>query len=131
MASEVKVLIACGSGIATSTVAQEKVKEILRDAKIPAKITKGTVGQLPVLQDGVDVIMLTTRYGKPLNKPVIQVFGLISGINEHALAEEVSSTCRDVRYRILRTFPRHRIPHDVRAAGSGLLPAHGWRIHDR
>lgn len=32
MASEVKVLIACGSGIATSTVAQEKVKEILRDA---------------------------------------------------------------------------------------------------
>lgn len=41
MESEVKVLVACGSGIATSTVAQEKVKEILRDAKIPAKITKG------------------------------------------------------------------------------------------
>ena len=28
MESEVKVLVACGSGIATSTVAQEKVKEI-------------------------------------------------------------------------------------------------------
>lgn len=41
MESEVKVLVACGSGIATSTVAQEKVREILRDAKIPAKITKG------------------------------------------------------------------------------------------
>lgn len=92
MASEVKVLVACGSGIATSTVAQE----ILRDAKIPAKITKGTVGQLPVLQNGVDVIMLTTRYGKPLNKPVIQVFGLISGINEDAVAEEIISTCRDI-----------------------------------
>jgi len=96
MASEVKVLVACGSGIATSTVAQEKVKEILRDAKIPAKITKWTVGQLPVLQDCVDVIMLTTRYGKPLNKPVIQVFGLISGINEDAVAEEIISTCRDI-----------------------------------
>ena len=57
---------------------------------------KGTVGQLPVLQDGVDVIMLTTRYGKPLNKPIIQVFGLISGINEDAVAEEIISTCRDV-----------------------------------
>ncbi len=55
-----------------------------------------TVGQLPVLQDGVDVIMLTTRYGKPLNKPIIQVFGLISGINEDAVAEEIISTCRDV-----------------------------------
>ncbi len=30
---EVKVLIACGSGIATSTVAQEKVKEILKEEK--------------------------------------------------------------------------------------------------
>ena len=49
MESEVKVLVACGSGIATSTVAQEKVKEILRDAKIPAKITKGTVGQLSLI----------------------------------------------------------------------------------
>ena len=107
MASEVKVLIACGSGIATSTVAQEKVKEILRDAKIPAKITKGTVGQLPVLQDGVDVIMLTTRYGKPLNKPVIQVFGLISGINEDALAEEIISTCRDV---LNQSWPHRSTP---------------------
>ena len=55
MASEVKVLVACGSGIATSTVAQEKVKEILRDAKIPAKITKGTVGLC-----GSDIRNLTT-----------------------------------------------------------------------
>ncbi|PMX30583.1 PTS galactitol transporter subunit IIB, partial [Pseudomonas sp. FW301-21B01] len=36
------------------------------------------------------------RYGKPLNKPVIQVFGLISGINEDAVAEEIISTCRDI-----------------------------------
>ena len=65
MASEVKVLVACGSGIATSTVAQEKVREILRDAKIPAKITKGTVGQLPVLQDGVNVIMRWQKKSSP------------------------------------------------------------------
>ena len=31
---------------------------------------------------------------------------------------------------ILRAFPRHRIPDDVCAVGSGLLPAHGRRIHD-
>ncbi|WP_027586368.1 PTS sugar transporter subunit IIB [Acidipropionibacterium thoenii] len=96
MANEVKILIACGSGIATSTVAQEKVKEILKEAKIPAKITKGTVGQLAALQDSVDVIMLTTRYGKPLTKPMVQVFGLISGINEDAIKQEIVDTCRKV-----------------------------------
>ena len=96
MANEVKILIACGSGIATSTVAQEKVKQILQEAGIPARITKGTVGQVQTLQDGVDVVMLTTRYPKPLKKPLDQVFGLISGINEDAIKDKIVSTCRSV-----------------------------------
>ena len=96
MANEVKILIACGSGIATSTVAQEKVKQILKEAGIPARITKGTIGQVQTLQDGVDVVMLTTRYPKPLKKPLVQVFGLISGINEDAIKDEIVSTCRSV-----------------------------------
>lgn len=96
MKTQVKILIACGSGIATSTVAQEKVKEILKDAGIPATITKGTVGQVPALVDTVDVIMLTTRYPKPLDKPVIQVFGLISGINEDKVAKEIVDTCNQI-----------------------------------
>ena len=96
MANEVKILIACGSGIATSTVAQEKVKQILQEAGIPARITKGTFGQVQTLQDGVDVVMLTTRYPKPLKKPLVQVFGLISGINEDAIKDEIVSTCRSV-----------------------------------
>lgn len=94
MANVVRILIACGSGIATSTVAQEKVKKILADEKIPAKIRKGTVGQLQSLQDDVDVIMVTTRYQKSLRKPVVQVFGLISGIDEDAVKQQVIDTCR-------------------------------------
>lgn len=96
MANEVKILIACGSGIATSTVAQERVKEILAEAGIPAKITKGTVGQVQSLQDDVDVILLTTRYSQPLSKPMVQVFGLISGINEDAVKQQVVDICRRV-----------------------------------
>lgn len=96
MRNEVRILIACGSGIATSTVAQEKVKEILKKAGIPARITKGTVGQIPALQGDVDVIMVTTRYPKPLDTPLVQVFGLISGINEGQVQEEIVSVCRQV-----------------------------------
>jgi len=93
---QVRILIACGSGIATSTVAQERVKEILKKEGIPAVITKGTVGQVHNLQDGVDVILLTTRYNKPLDKPVVSVFGLISGINEEQTAQDVVDACRRV-----------------------------------
>jgi PTS system galactitol-specific IIB component len=93
---EVKILIACGSGIATSTVAQEKIKEILKEEKIPAQISKGTVGQIQYLQDDVDIIMVTTKYNKPLKKPVVSVFGLISGINEEQVKKDIIQVCKQV-----------------------------------
>jgi len=92
----VRILIACGSGIATSTVAQERVKEILAREDIPATISKGTVGQIQTLQDSADVILVTTRYNQPTTKPVISVFGLISGINEDKTVADVVAACRNV-----------------------------------
>lgn len=92
----IRILIACGSGIATSTVAQERVKEILAREGIPAKLSKGTVGQVQNLQDSVDLILLTTRYSKPLTKPVVSVFGLISGINEEKTVADIVTACREI-----------------------------------
>ena len=51
--NEVKVLVACGSGVATSTIAQEAVKQIAREAGVPVKILKGTIAEVPVKQDVV------------------------------------------------------------------------------
>ena len=34
MAKEVKVLVACGSGVATSTIAQEEIKDIAKEAGV-------------------------------------------------------------------------------------------------
>ena len=47
-------------------------------------------------QDDVDVIMVTTNYRKPVTKPLIKVFGLISGIGEDKIKEEIISTCRSL-----------------------------------
>ena len=66
MANEVKILVACGSGVATSTVAQEAVKKILADANIPGKILKGSMSEIPLKQNDVDLILTTTNYRKPL-----------------------------------------------------------------
>ncbi len=80
--SIVKVLVACGSGVATSTVAQAAVKEIAEHAGIPVQIFKGTIGEVGVKQHDVDVVCTTTAYRKPLDKPLLSVFPLISGINK-------------------------------------------------
>jgi len=45
MNKKIEIYIACGSGIATSTVVQEKVKQILAQSNIQASITKGKFPQ--------------------------------------------------------------------------------------
>ena len=72
MAKELTILVACGSGVATSTVAQEAVKDICKGAGIPAKIIKCTMSEIQSKQDDVDVIMVTTNYRKPVKKPLLK-----------------------------------------------------------
>lgn len=90
------ILVACGSGIATSTVAQEAVKKIIADAGIKAKIFKSTMTEIPSKQENMDIIMVTTNYRQPLDKPLIKVFGLISGIGEEGIKKEIVETCKNI-----------------------------------
>lgn len=94
MGKRIKILVACGSGVATSTVAQEAVKKICKEANIPADIIKSTMTEIQSKQNDVDVIMVTANYRKPVNKPLIQVFGLISGIDEDEIKENIICICK-------------------------------------
>lgn len=93
---QLTILVACGSGVATSTVAQEAVKDICKEADIPAKIIKCTMSEIQSKQDDVDVIMVTTNYRKPVKKPLIKVFGLISGIGMDKIKEDIVKTCKEL-----------------------------------
>lgn len=80
MAKDIRILVACGSGVATSTIAQEAVKEIAEKAGIKAKIVKGTIAEVPAKQKDVDLVLTTANYRQPLEKPYMSVFGLVSGV---------------------------------------------------
>ncbi len=97
MKSSVKVLVACGSGVATSTVAQEKVKQIAADAGIPVQVFKGTISEVPTKQYDVDVVLTTANYKKPLDRPYMTMFPLISGINKDACAKKLVDLLKAVQ----------------------------------
>lgn len=78
--SKVKVLVACGSGVATSTVAKNAVEEIAADAGVPVEIYKSTISEVPEKQQDVDVVLTTANYRKPLDKPYLSVFPLVAGM---------------------------------------------------
>ena len=77
----IKVLVACGSGVATSTVAQEAVRGIAESAGIPIDVYKSTISEVPERQFDVDVVLTTANYRNPLERPYLSVFPLISGVN--------------------------------------------------
>lgn len=95
--STVKVLVACGSGVATSTVAQAAVKEIAERASVPVQIFKGTIGEVGVKQYDVDIVCTTTNYRKPLERPFLSVFPLISGINKDKCESDLTELLKKVQ----------------------------------
>ena len=74
MTKEIKILVACGSGVATSTIAQR--------AGVNARVFKATIAEVPERQHHVDIVLTTANYRQPLEKPYMSVFGLISGVNK-------------------------------------------------
>ena len=92
-----KVLVACGSGVATSTVAQEAVKEIAADAGIPIEIHKATISEVPERQYDVDVVLTTANYRNPLERPYLSVFPLISGVNRDKCEQDLVELFKKVQ----------------------------------
>lgn len=96
----IKVLVACGSGVATSTVAQEAVKEIAKAADIPIEVHKSTITEVPERQFDVDVVLTTANYRNHLERPYLSVFPLISGVNKEKCEANLVELLKKVRETI-------------------------------
>ncbi|MGM9631191.1 PTS sugar transporter subunit IIB [Butyricicoccus sp.] len=94
--NEVKVLVACGSGVATSTIAQEEVKRIAQEAGVPVRIMKGTIAEVPAKQADVDLVLTTANYRKPLDKPHMSVFGLVSGVGKAKVSAQLAELLKKI-----------------------------------
>jgi galactitol PTS system EIIB component len=83
-----RVLIVCGTGIATSTVVAEKVRRHLAERGIAASVEQTKVTELHRGAKGYDVIVATTQVSGDLGVPVVAGLPFLTGIGvEAALAE--------------------------------------------
>lgn len=96
MVRELNIMIACGSGVATSTIALDAVKNLLQHAGIPAKLYKCTLGELDSKQKDMDLILTTANYKKTLNVPHMSVFGLVSGVNVEDVKDKLLQLCTEI-----------------------------------
>ena len=86
-----RVLIVCGTGVATSTVVAIKVRDHLAAAGIPASVDQGKVMDLVRGDVNADLIVATTEIPESVTVPVVRALALITGFGEESVYEEIDA----------------------------------------
>ena len=83
-----RVLIVCGTAIATSTVVAIKTEELLKKEGIQADIRRCMTSEAKSASKDVDLIIATTQV-PDVNVPVISGIPYITGIGVPAMEQEI------------------------------------------
>lgn len=75
-----KILVACGTAIATSTVVALKLDELLRARGIDVKIDQCKASEVGSKVDGYDLVVSTTEIDDARGKPVVRTLSFLTGI---------------------------------------------------
>ena len=84
-----KILVACGAGIATSTVVCDKVERLVKENNIHAEIIQCKIAEVASKQDEADLIVSTTILPTTYKIPAIIATSYITGINTKALDQKI------------------------------------------
>ena len=100
---KVKVLVACGGGIATSSFAAMEIEALAKEVNVQVEIHKERIVNAPSVANDYDLMCVTSRFNQDLKPKIIQVGGLISGINEDKIKEEIKKTLVELRCFLILT----------------------------
>jgi len=89
-----KVLVICGTGVATSTVVAAKVRDHLAAEGIGAAVVQGKVMDLVGGDVDADLIVATTDVPAAVNVPVIRALPLLTGIGQEEVLAEIALALR-------------------------------------
>lgn len=84
-----RIIISCGSGIATSTMAAMAVKEILSSMSKDMEIIKCSVQEIDGYLDGAVLIVSTAQVPFETNVPVISGVPFLTGMGKEKTIEEI------------------------------------------
>lgn len=86
------VLVACGTGVATSTVVNAEVKKIAREKELNLEVIQCKISEVPGYADRADILITTTVVNKnKYNFPVINGRPFLTGIGKNKVIEEITA----------------------------------------
>ena len=75
-----KILVVCGAGVATSTVAVKKIEEKLAERGVAIQVDQCKVTEVPYKADAYDLIVTTSLLGAVGDIPVVQTVSFLTGV---------------------------------------------------
>ncbi|MCM3031070.1 PTS sugar transporter subunit IIB [Niallia sp. MER 6] len=86
-----KILVSCGTAVATSTVVAKKIEEILKNKGFNVIVEQCKVSEVPSKAAGADLIVTTTPVSNTGGTPVIQTISFLTGVGIDADMEKIIS----------------------------------------
>jgi PTS system galactitol-specific IIB component len=89
LANKRRILVVCGTAIATSTVVAKKVEELLSKRGIAVETRQCKAAEIRSNLDGVDLIVATTPIPKDINVPSVRGLAFLTGVGEDDAVKEI------------------------------------------
>lgn len=84
-----KIIVACGGAVATSTIAAEKIRDLLKANNIPADVQQCRIQEIAGRAADADLIVTTAKVSVDYGTPVVHGVAFISGVNEEATEQKI------------------------------------------
>ena len=97
---KIRVLVACGGGIATSTFAADEICKIAKQIGVPVEISKHPLADVQAIGKEFDVCFVTSKYSRDIGCEVVSVGGLITGLDEEGATNKIKDALARANERI-------------------------------
>ncbi|SEJ64331.1 PTS system, galactitol-specific IIB component [Propionispira arboris] len=85
-----RVLVACGNGIATSTVVAQKVREACEEKGLSILVSQCKLLELSGKANDFDLVITTGKFtGDGVTVPIIGAISLLTGVGEDETIEKI------------------------------------------
>jgi len=90
-----RILVACGTAIATSTVVAKGIEEALKERGIKITTRQCKASEVRSLVGNADLVVTTTPVPQDLGVPVIQTLAFLTGMGKEEVIEEIIEKLKD------------------------------------
>ncbi|TBW33286.1 PTS galactitol transporter subunit IIB [Siculibacillus lacustris] len=89
-----RVLVACGTAVATSTVVANALEEEMKARGIKIDIRQCKATEIPSLIADADLVVSTTPVPPNLSKPAIVTLAFLTGLGKAEVIEKIAAILR-------------------------------------